>query len=244
MNEVAVEHAQEDTKTASEGPAEMTRGFHYYIAADAQRSLQEEVAKYRKAVDGQRLTRATESTHRAEASRIKEQLSAELEKSDGIVTPAIKAMTRKISDHERSAAEDDAIAVAQEPVIAKLNIVASYRARQIDGWRNKYSRMFAAQELDAATAAFAKRIHALIKFEAQRRILDEPPELRMMYGDKAEAWVFGDVMNMVKAALERPDLEPDPLPQDDVRMLELFDIGDFRPLSPIQSKQLEAKFNL
>lgn len=228
MDQAAVEHESEEMKKLT----------FFEDAGKERAEHQEAVKRIDAAMAGQSQALASAAAHLSEAAIASEKIKALLEESGGQLSQEVKNLKRKRREHLIAAEEDQETASEIQPIIDRLKIEATDKARQLMQRRDIFlDRMFK-QMLHQEVTGLAQNLHAMILLEAKRRHTDNGYGEMSAIHDGDFGWVVADLVQEIRLALADEKLEPEPLSDEVKAVLELTDIGSFVPLSPVQRNLL------
>lgn len=231
MDQAAVEHAPEDMKKA-----------FLQQRMEEQSVFNEAKKRHDAAIDGQAKALASAAAHRSEAAIYGEKKRALLEESGGMLSQEVKNCQKKIREHLLAAEEDDETAREIQPIIDRLKIEASDRAKVLVERKDIFLKRMFDQTAFEETRRFARKLHAVIHIEAKRRQSDSGfREMCAIHNDDY-GWVLADLMQEIRLALAE-ELNPEPISDDVKEVLELTDIGSFVPLTLGQRNKFAAGLN-
>ena len=232
MDQAAVEHAPEDMKKA-----------FLQQRMEQQAAFNEPKKRLDAAIDGQAKALASAAAHRSEAAIYGEKKRALLEETGGMLSQEVKNFQKKIREHLLAAEEDDETAREIQPIIDRLKIEASDRAKALVQWEDIFLKRVFEQMAFDETRRFARNLHAIIQIEAKRRHNDNGAgEMCVIHNDD-HGWVVADLIQGIRLALADEDIDPEPISDDVKAVLELTNIGSFVPLTVGQRHKLAAGLN-
>ena len=231
MDQAAVEHESEEMKKLA----------FFEDAGKERAEHQEAVKRLDAAMAGQSQALASAAAHRSEAAIASEKIKALLEESCGQLSQEVKNLKRKRREHLIAAEEDQETASEIQPIIDRLKIEASHKARTLMQRRYIFLDRLFKQKVHQEVTRLAQTLHPMILLEAKRRHnVNGYAEMSAIHeGDFG--WVVADLVQEIRLALADEKLDPEPLSDEVKAVLELTDIGPFVPLSPVQLNILAGR---